>query len=181
MAARVRWNVAAMGAVLLAHAAAAQVPLTPDFAFHFVCKQNDHRAMENSVEIFLKHEGFRVLNQARIQREYGLVAFDIMIFGLDEKKMIFKVNALPRTKGRYAVSLITKPPTQRSTDSYCAVIPPSITSSEPVTQDDSSEARNNTPLAMSSAVPSRPIGVRSIRAWRTAGSLKRSSVNGVSA
>jgi hypothetical protein len=41
---------------------------------------------------------------------------------------------------------------------YCAVMPPSITSSEPVTQDDSSDARNSTPLAISRAVPSRPIG-----------------------
>ena len=64
---------------------------------------------------------------------------------------------------------------------YCAVMPPSMTSSEPVTQDNSSEARNNTPLAMSSAVPSRPIGVRSISTCRTAGSLKRCSVSGVSA
>jgi hypothetical protein len=44
---------------------------------------------------------------------------------------------------------------------YCAVMPPSITSSEPVTHDDSSDARNSTPLAISHAVPSRPIGVRS--------------------
>ena len=64
---------------------------------------------------------------------------------------------------------------------YCAVMPPSITSSEPVTQDDSSDARNSTPLAMSSAVPSRPIGVRSSSTWRAAGSLKRFSVSGVSA
>jgi hypothetical protein len=64
---------------------------------------------------------------------------------------------------------------------YCAVMPPSITSSEPVTQDDSSDARNSTPLAISSAVPSRPIGVRSSSTWRTAGSLKRFSVSGVSA
>jgi hypothetical protein len=64
---------------------------------------------------------------------------------------------------------------------YCAVMPPSMTSSEPVTQDDSSDARNRTPLAISSAVPSRPIGVRSSSIWRTAGSLKRSTVSGVSA
>jgi hypothetical protein len=64
---------------------------------------------------------------------------------------------------------------------YCAVIPPSMTSSEPVTQDDSSDARNSTPFAMSSAVPSRPMGVRSSSTWRTAGSLKRCSVSGVSA
>ena len=73
------------------------------------------------------------------------------------------------------------PPGREPMCAYCAVMPPSITSSEPVTQDDSSDARNSTPLAISSAVPSRPIGVRSSSAWRTAGSLKRCSVSGVSA
>ena len=72
-------------------------------------------------------------------------------------------------------------PARRSICAYCAVMPPSITSSEPVTQDDSSDARNSTPLAISRAVPSRPIGVRSSSAWRTAGSLKRCKVSGVSA
>src|SRR5262245_38535203 len=37
---------------------------------------------------------------------------------------------------------------------------PSIISSEPVTQDDSSDTRNGTPVAISLAVPSRPIGVQ---------------------
>src|SRR5262249_28793380 len=43
---------------------------------------------------------------------------------------------------------------RRCHGAYCAVMPPSITSSEPVTQADSSDARNSTPLAMSTAVPS---------------------------
>jgi hypothetical protein len=73
------------------------------------------------------------------------------------------------------------PPGRGPLCAYCAVMPPSITSSEPVTQDDSSDARNSTPLAISSAVPSRPIGVRSSSTWRTAGSLKRCTVSGVSA
>src|SRR5690242_20345133 len=33
---------------------------------------------------------------------------------------------------------------QAAMPTYCAVIPPSITSSDPVTQDDSSDARNST-------------------------------------
>ena len=73
------------------------------------------------------------------------------------------------------------PPGRAPGCAYCAVMPPSITSSDPVTQDASSDARNSTPLAMSSAVPSRPIGVRSSSIWRSAGLLKRFSVSGVSA
>ena len=72
-------------------------------------------------------------------------------------------------------------PDRGPTCAYCAVMPPSITSSAPVIQDASSDARNSTPLAISSAVPSLPIGVRSSNTWRTAGSLKRLSVIGVSA
>jgi hypothetical protein len=62
---------------------------------------------------------------------------------------------------------------------YWAVMPPSMTSSVPVIQADSSEARNRTPLAISSAVPRRPMGVLSISNLLTAGLLKRSAVSGV--
>ena len=61
----------------------------------------------------------------------------------------------------YGLQLGTTADQPRPSQRYCAVMPPSITNSEPVTQDDSSDARNSTPLAISSAVPSRPIDVRS--------------------
>ena len=41
---------------------------------------------------------------------------------------------------------------------YFAVIPPSATITEPVTNDDSSEARNSATLAISRGSPGRPIG-----------------------
>ena len=44
---------------------------------------------------------------------------------------------------------------------YWAMRPPSMTISLPVTKDESSEARNRTPLAMSSTVPSLPSGMLS--------------------
>jgi serine/threonine protein kinase len=44
---------------------------------------------------------------------------------------------------------------------YCAVYPPSITRLAPVMNEDSSDARNSTPFAISSAVPRRPTGTRS--------------------
>ena len=56
----------------------------------------------------------------------------------------------------------SRPVFQSEWASYCAVTPPSITSSEPVINDDSSDARNKAPLAMSSGVPMRFNTVRSI-------------------
>src|SRR5262249_19981655 len=53
--------------------------------------------------------------------------------------------------------------------SYCAVYPPSITNSLPVTNDASSEARYSTPYAISSGVPTRPMGTRWSRSSRSAG------------
>ncbi len=47
--------------------------------------------------------------------------------------------------------------------SYWAVMPPSMTSSVPVTNDDSSEARYRIPAAMSSGWPMRPRGILATR------------------
>jgi hypothetical protein len=89
--------------------------VTSDLAFVFVCEEKAQSVLEDGIEKFLRREGFKVLNQARIQREQGVFIFDILIMGLDEKRRIFKFNALPPAKGRYAASLMTPPPTQRST------------------------------------------------------------------
>jgi hypothetical protein len=91
-------------------------PVHADLAFHFVCEQTIPASLEDAIEGFLKREGFKVLNQARIMRSRGLSPFDILIFGLDNKHRIGKFTGLPRTKGKYAVSLITPPPTDRSSD-----------------------------------------------------------------
>jgi hypothetical protein len=85
-------------------------------AFHFVCKQAIPAHLDDGSEGFLNREGFKVLNQARVMRSQGMSPFDILIFGLDDKHRIFKFAALLRTKDRYAVSLITPPPTRRSSD-----------------------------------------------------------------
>src|SRR5262249_38055010 len=64
----------------------------------------------------LSHEGFDALNQARTDRERGAPNFfGIFIFGLDEKRRVLTINALPPEEGRYGATLITPPPTHRST------------------------------------------------------------------
>jgi hypothetical protein len=93
-----------------------------DLAFHFVCQQTIRSELEVSIEKFLRHEGFKVLNQARILREHGIFAYDIYIFGLDDKRRIFTFSALPRSEGRYSAGLITPPPTQRSLELEDAVL-----------------------------------------------------------
>jgi hypothetical protein len=95
--------------------------VTPDLAFNFNCAR-DARTLEEDIEKFLKDKGFRVLNQARIQRALGLSVFDLLIMGLDNERRIFWFSALPRTKGRYTASLITSPPTRRSSDLEDAVL-----------------------------------------------------------
>ena len=90
--------------------------VTPDLAFHFHCDQVAPSTLENKIQKFLERSGFRVLNQARIQREHDSAIFDILIFGLDRKGGIFNFTALPGSGGRYAASLITPPPTVRSVD-----------------------------------------------------------------
>ena len=50
-----------------------------------------------------------------------------------------------------------------------------MTSSLPVTKEESSEARNRTPLAMSSTVPSLPSGMLPKNACRRSGSARTSS------
>ena len=115
------WIAAAVGWPADARAQSPRL-LRNDLGFIFVCKQDVQSVLEDGIERFLKQRGFKVLNQARIMRERGVFIFDILIMGLDERRRIFKFSALPRTKGRYAASLITPPPTQRSTDLEEAVL-----------------------------------------------------------
>jgi hypothetical protein len=84
-----------------------------DLAFQFICKDKARSALEKDFEDFLQREGFKVLNQGKIQREHGVFVFDTQIIGLDDKKRTIDVIALPGSEGRYAVRLRTPPPTQR--------------------------------------------------------------------
>src|SRR5215831_13197308 len=105
---------AALFAGLTESVRAQSASLQADFAFLFACKQNDQTTMEGQIEKFLSDEGFKVLNQARTNRKRGAPSFGVLVFGLDEKRRIITVNALPPREGRYAASLITPPPTHRS-------------------------------------------------------------------
>jgi hypothetical protein len=112
-----RWVILWVGIVCWSAETRAQIGVTKDLEILFFCKQGiQSLELEDGIERFLKREGFKVLNQARIQREHGVSIFDILIIGLDDKQRIFWFSSLPRKDGKYAVSLITPPPTRRSSD-----------------------------------------------------------------
>lgn len=96
--------------------------LLPDLAFHFVCHREDPPTLEKDIEKFLVSKGFRVLNRARLQREYDVLLFDTDIVGLDDKQRIVDIIRLPHTRGQYAVSLTSAPPTQHSPDLEAALL-----------------------------------------------------------
>jgi hypothetical protein len=104
-----------LGAALpLAHGAIADSNvLRPDLAFHFVCKDKDRSALENEIGNFLREQGFKVLNQGRIQREHGVFLTDLRIVGLDDKRRTIRFEAL-HAEGRYSAALNTPPPTERA-------------------------------------------------------------------
>jgi hypothetical protein len=90
--------------------------LCSDLAFQFICKDENRSAFDDAFEGFLKHEGFRVLNQARIQREHGVFSLDVHLIGLDDKRRTVVVTSIPPAPHRYAVRFRTPPPTQRASD-----------------------------------------------------------------
>jgi len=97
-----------------AEARAENRTLHPDLAFNFVCKDKDRSALEGEIERFLRHEGFKVLNQGRIQREHGIFLLETHIIGLDDKRRMVDLTSSPHTEDRYSLGLNTPPPTQRA-------------------------------------------------------------------
>jgi hypothetical protein len=97
----------------------AQAVFSSDLGVQFTCKNQVRSVLENEIEKFLRDEGFRVLNQGRLQRAQGVFLVD-KIIGLDEKGRIIEFIALPRPgprplpEGSYAALLRTPPPTQRA-------------------------------------------------------------------
>jgi hypothetical protein len=87
-----------------------------DLAFNFICKDRLRASLENNIETFLKLEGFKVLNRARIQREHNIFVFDLDIVGVDEKKRMIAITSLPPEKNWYTVRFRTPPPTRRAPD-----------------------------------------------------------------
>jgi hypothetical protein len=94
-----------------------------DLAFILACRDVSRSALEDAFEAFLKHEGFKVLNLAGIQRKGGVYVFDVYLIGLDDKHRSLTVIGVPPIhqvgppdERHYGVGFRTPPPTQRAPD-----------------------------------------------------------------
>lgn len=88
--------------------------LASDLSVQFVCKQQPVERLEREIESFLRVEGFRVLNQGKVQREHGVYLSELRILGLDDPKRLIEFSSLPHISGRYSLRVNTQPPTVRS-------------------------------------------------------------------
>ncbi len=89
--------------------------LAPDLAFHLICEGKERAEIENGIEKFMTSEGFQVLNRGRLQRQHNVFLLDTDIVSLDKKRRIIDVIKLPPPSvDRYAVRLLSPPPTSRS-------------------------------------------------------------------
>lgn len=95
--------------VLSSHAAIRT--LSPDLAFNLKCPRSDEPSLEQMIEDFLNSNEFRVVNQAKIEREYGRRSFTMRIVGVDSNKRIIEFIGFPATPERFTVSLFSRPPT----------------------------------------------------------------------
>jgi hypothetical protein len=87
--------------------------LRPDLTFLIACKARDRATLEWQIDEFLRQQGFKVLNQGRIQREHGYFLTGLKIIGLDDKRRVITVIHVPPAGGTYSVGLNTPPPTKR--------------------------------------------------------------------
>ncbi|WP_448952221.1 hypothetical protein [Labrys neptuniae] len=91
--------------------------LAADLAFLSVCSERDEALISRKVEEFLRQEGFRVLDIARLAREQKIFypyAFNIVSH--DERRRSVSMVAFPIAPDDYHVTLSSPPPTVHDTD-----------------------------------------------------------------
>ena len=91
--------------------------LMADLAFRFVCEGTSYPVRDETVEIFLADQGFRVLNKVKVQIEHNVTpVFDLSIVGIDSRRRAIHLTAFPHRRGVYWLRLQTPPPTRRSSE-----------------------------------------------------------------
>jgi hypothetical protein len=90
--------------------------LSADFTGQFVCDQRISPDIEDSIEDFLRAQGFRVLNLGKLQRTHGVFLIRTRVIGIDEQDRMIDILSLDSTPGRYGLRLNTAPPTLHSAD-----------------------------------------------------------------
>jgi hypothetical protein len=109
-----------MLALLRAVSTQAQTPapaaLSADLAVQFICKERTGISIEESFVPFLKNHNFRVLNEAKIQREHGYHLLNLYIIAMDYNDILIQINLMPPTDDTFSLALTTPPPTNRLND-----------------------------------------------------------------
>jgi hypothetical protein len=88
--------------------------LLPDLSFHYVCKAGLRGDIEKRTQLFLRANGFRVLNLADIQHQHDIHFFDTNILALDRDQRMIEIRSVPRADQRYSFGLYSQPPTSHS-------------------------------------------------------------------
>ena len=88
--------------------------LSADLSFHFECKEGLRSDVEKQIEFFLRGHGFKVLNQAGIQRQHNVYIFDTDMVALDGDQRMVEVTSVPGADRRYSFGLYSQPPTNHS-------------------------------------------------------------------
>jgi hypothetical protein len=96
--------------------------LSADLTFHFVCSHTARRDVEAKTELFLRGNGFRVLNLAQLQHRNNFHFFDTDIKGIRHDQAMIDMISMPSGHSRYAFALYSRPPTSRLTDLEDAVL-----------------------------------------------------------
>jgi hypothetical protein len=100
-------------AELLVEGHAASNVIHADLDFHFVCEEKDRSTIEHETDNFLREQGFREINLGRLQREHRFFSTELKIAGIDDRRRIIDVTAVPSGHRRYSISL-TPPPTKHA-------------------------------------------------------------------
>lgn len=96
--------------------------LAADLAFHFVCSHTARSDVEAKAELFLRGNGFRVLNLAEVQHRHNFHFFDTHMEGMRDDQATITMTSVPSGHSRYSFALYSRPPTSRLSDLEDAIL-----------------------------------------------------------
>jgi hypothetical protein len=107
-------SVAPLSSAEQTNAAQPSRSLSADLSFHFECKEGLRSDVEKQIEFFLRGHGFKVQNQADIQRQHNVHIFDTNMVALDGDRRMIEVRSVLGADRRYSFGLYSQPPTNHS-------------------------------------------------------------------
>jgi hypothetical protein len=96
--------------------------LAADLALHFVCAHTARSDVEAKTELFLRGNGFRVLNLAEVQHRHNFHFLDTQMEGMRHDQAAISMISVPSGHSRYSFALYSRPPTSRLSDLEDAIL-----------------------------------------------------------